>query len=113
MEMTPATCGAAMEVPEMVLSDAGLPIHAEVMVEPPSWLSMEFTVYASVAEAGEKLHALALELPGPPLHLLQLRHLLRPLRPGLRHHLGVDRQPGVGQHHLRHLHGRPARRRRH
>ena len=25
MEMTPATCGAAMEVPEMVLSDAGLP----------------------------------------------------------------------------------------
>jgi len=76
---TPATWGEAMEVPEMVLVRSGAPIQAAVMpvpgakslqqvpneekVERPSVESVDITVKARGAEAGEELHALLLLLP--------------------------------------------------
>jgi hypothetical protein len=38
---TPATCGAAIEVPEMVLVAVSLVLHAEVMLEPGAKMSRQ------------------------------------------------------------------------
>ncbi|VXC44895.1 hypothetical protein NOCARDAX2BIS_60008 [Nocardioides sp. AX2bis] len=47
-----------------------------------------------------------------PCLVLQLRLLRRPLRSRPEHHLGLDRQHHGHEHHLGHLDGLPARRRR-
>ena len=47
-----------------------------------------------------------------PLELLQLRLLPRPVRAGLEHHVGLVHRRHRDQHHLRHLDGHAARRRR-
>ena len=75
----PATCGAAMEVPEMVLVAVGDVYQAEVMPEPGAKTSrhepqlekyerlsddvVDPTVMAVGSDAGEYEHALSLELP--------------------------------------------------
>jgi hypothetical protein len=76
---TPATWGAAIEVPEMVFVAVELPIQDEVMAEPGAKMSrqvpvfekedlasvmvVEPTVIALAARAGEELQALALLFP--------------------------------------------------
>ena len=76
---TPATCGDAIEVPEIVFTAISLVIQADVMPEPGAKMSTQVpkfenderasvvvvdpTVIALGARAGEKLHALALLLP--------------------------------------------------
>ena len=75
----PATCGAAIDVPLIVLVAVSLVIQAEVMFWPGAKMSVQVpklenearasvlvvapTVIASATRAGVKLHALALELP--------------------------------------------------
>ena len=54
----------------------------------------------------------AITVAGRAVGVLQLRRDRGHLRPGLGHHLGVERQRRGHQDHLRHLHGDPARRRR-
>ena len=76
---TPATCGVAMEVPEMVLVAVSLVFHDEVMLDPGAKISthvpkfekderasvlvVEPTVIAVATRAGEELQASALLLP--------------------------------------------------
>jgi hypothetical protein len=76
---TPATCGAAMDVPLMVLVAVLLLYHADVMLEPGAKMSrqlpqfekderasddgVEPTVMASATRDGDELHASALLLP--------------------------------------------------
>lgn len=38
-EATPATCGHAIDVPEMVLTSVSEPVQAAVMLEPGAWMS--------------------------------------------------------------------------
>ena len=75
----PATCGAAIEVPLMVLVAVSLVFHAEVMFSPGAKMSVQvpklekearasvlvvaLTVIASGTRAGVKLQASVLELP--------------------------------------------------
>src|SRR5215204_7468747 len=75
----PATCGAAIEVPLMVLVAVSLVFHAEVMPSPGAKMSVQvpklendalasvrvlaLTVMASGVRAGVKLQASELELP--------------------------------------------------
>ena len=75
----PATCGAAIDVPEMVRVAVDPEIHAEVMLLPGAYMStqrpkLEYEACASLfsvapivkaegARAGEKLHASAPEFP--------------------------------------------------
>src|SRR4051812_29747505 len=79
---SPATCGVAIDVPEMTLVADGLPIHADLMLTPGANRSTQepqfenhartsllpvnvvaATVSAVGADEGEKLHALALSFP--------------------------------------------------
>ena len=76
---TPATCGVAIEVPEIVFVAVSLVFHDEVMLEPGAKISthvpkfenderasvvvVDPTVIALGSRAGEKLHAFALLLP--------------------------------------------------
>jgi len=70
---TPATCGQAIDVPEMVLVSESEPVQAAVMPEPGAWMSthvplllnplfssslvVEPTVMALGVDAGEYWHA--------------------------------------------------------
>jgi len=45
---TPATCGDAIEVPEMVLVAEALPIQADVMLEPGAKISTQVPVFEKV-----------------------------------------------------------------
>ena len=76
---TPATCGDAIEVPEIVLVAVSLVLHDEVMFEPGAKISkhvpkfeneerasvlvVDPTVIALATRAGEELQALALLFP--------------------------------------------------
>src|SRR5258705_329233 len=76
---TPATCGVAMEVPEIVLVAVSLVFHEDVMLEPGAKISthvpkfenderasvvvVEPTVIALATRAGDELQASALLFP--------------------------------------------------